>query len=128
MNKSSIKNSTVPSIPSGNVTKDHHHFLNDGFTVESEAGAIAGLIFGILVVIGMVSLFLLMMKRKRDNDRQYQKQLRIQRSTKQNAGVYMDTTMLQNLVSPREVKGPTAYASLSDRNKDLYEIDSGDEI
>jgi hypothetical protein len=26
----------------------------------------------------------------------------------------MDTTMLQNLVSPREVKGPTAYASLSD--------------
>lgn len=64
----------------------------------------------------------------RDNDRQYQKQLRIQRSTKQNAGVYMDTTMLQNLVSPREVKGPTAYASLSDRNKDLYEIDSEDEI
>lgn len=40
----------------------------------------------------------------------------------------MDTTMLQNLVSPREVKGPTAYASLSDRNKDLYEIDSEDEI
>ena len=34
----SIKTSTVPSIPSGNVTKDDHNFLNDEFTVESEAG------------------------------------------------------------------------------------------
>ena len=64
----------------------------------------------------------------RDNDRQYQKQVRIQRSTKQNAGVYMDTTILQDLVSPREVKGSKAYASLSDRNKDLYENDSEEEI
>jgi hypothetical protein len=54
--------------------------------------------------------------------------VRIQRSTKQNAGVYMDTTISQDLVSPREVKGSKAYASLSDRNKDLYENDSEEEI
>ena len=40
----------------------------------------------------------------------------------------MDTTITQDLVSPREIKGSTAYASLSVGNKDLYENDSEDEI
>lgn len=102
--------------------------FSDEFTVETEAGAIAGLIFGILVLVVMVTLFLFMLKKKRDNDREYQKQLRIQRSTKQNAGVYLDTTMTQDLVPPREVKGSRAYASLRPGDKDLYESDSSDEI
>lgn len=63
----------------------------------------------------------------RDNNREYQNQLRTQRSTKHNAGVYMDTTT-EELVPPRIVKGTTAYAALSRKDKDLYEYESDDEI
>lgn len=117
----------VPSTPASNETSLDNELTNDEFTVESEAGAIAGLIFGLLIAVGMVVLALIMIKRKRDNNREYQNQLRTQRSTKHNAGVYMDTTT-EELVPPRIVKGTTAYAALSRKDKDLYEYESDDEI
>lgn len=117
----------VPTTPATNKTSLDNELPNDKFTVESEAGAIAGLIFGLLIVIGMVVLALIMIKRKRDNNREYQKQIRTQRSTKHNAGVYMDTTT-EDLVPSRIVKGTTAYAALSRKDKDLYDYESDDEI
>lgn len=113
-----------------NVTRsiNNRDLPNNELTVESEAGAIAGLIFGLIIVIIMVTLALVMIRKKRVNDRQYQKRLRIQRSTKTNAGVYMDTTMTEDLVtSPRTTKGSAAYVSLQGQ-RDLYENDSEDEI
>ncbi|XP_071127552.1 uncharacterized protein [Mytilus edulis] len=122
-----LTTAVVPTIPASNETSLDNELTNDEFTVESEAGAIAGLIFGLLIAVGMVVLALIMIKRKRDNNREYQNQLRTQRSTKHNAGVYMDTTT-EELVPPRIVKGTTAYAALSRKDKDLYEYESDDEI
>ncbi|XP_052076231.1 uncharacterized protein LOC127714231 isoform X2 [Mytilus californianus] len=118
----------VPTTPATNKTSLDNELPNDEFTVESEAGAIAGLIFGLLIVIGMVVLALIMLKRKRDNNREYQKQIRTQRSTKHNAGVYMDTTTEDLVPDPRIVKGTTAYAALSREDKDLYDYESDEEI
>ncbi|XP_063413699.1 uncharacterized protein LOC134696059 isoform X1 [Mytilus trossulus] len=118
----------VPTIPASNETSLDNELTNDEFTVESEAGAIAGLVFGLLIAVGMVVLALVMIKRKRDNNREYQNQLRTQRSTKHNAGVYMDTTTEDLVPAPRIVKGTTAYAALSRKDRDLYEYESDDEI
>ncbi|XP_033742362.1 uncharacterized protein LOC117328878 isoform X1 [Pecten maximus] len=99
----------------------------------TEAGAIAGAVFGIVVCLIILAVAAFMYRRHKREREELRRAKRSQMSSMLNAGVYMDTTTTDSLVPTHVVTGPhsnprnSAYKSLNTQ-PDLFEQDSDDEI
>ncbi|XP_053399000.1 uncharacterized protein LOC123556714 isoform X2 [Mercenaria mercenaria] len=97
--------------------------------VKAEAGAIAGVVFGVLVSVGFITFAAVMyLRKKRERDLEYHRKTKVLKQSSQSAGVYVDTT--QDFISGparnTENKGPE-YKHLQ-KESDIYESDSEDEL
>ncbi|XP_060080870.1 uncharacterized protein LOC132560227 isoform X1 [Ylistrum balloti] len=99
----------------------------------TEAGAIAGAVFGIVVCLIILGIAAFMYRKHKREREELRRAKRSQMSSMLNAGVYMETTTTDSLVPTHVVTGPhpnprnSAYKSLNTQ-PDMYEQDSDDEI
>ncbi|KAL4229973.1 hypothetical protein ACF0H5_010362 [Mactra antiquata] len=114
-----LLNTTIASELPGNEEFD---------PVKAEAGAIAGAIFGVLVCIVVVGgAGIVYLKRKREQDKEYQRNLQVLHQSSQSAGVYMDTTTTVPVHGLIKHNRGQEYKSVN-KDPNMYESDSEDEL